>query len=502
MIAFLLDEGWLELATTSISVEIANPLFSYDAVPGTTTYPFTVPMSPANMRRLNFPHLSTGAVAPVPAQAHLDGVLWRVGALLYDGADEEKRQYEYRFVSDAGERQSRIEGRSLRELALGTIPMEARPDHPDYALPCWRNRAFYGDNNPDFCGILNHYAGGQYSQNSGAVSRFAFTPMPRLLPTLRRVMAAFDYRIEGTWLDEDVPPHLIIWSCRAVDHLVGGANVLPATFELAKQLPDITVGEFLVGIQKLFALGYTFDPVRRVLRITSLRDVVADPAYVDRTGRMMAIKPAAGGGYQFTMGLESSDELNKTLDTSWARLTVGDGKNKVDSAFGTLHMVYEADAAVASPVTADNWLVPAAELKGTSAEFELGDDGSFGLRLLIDRGLRPDAGGDLYPLAIGATEPWAGVSAALATAVGTHSLWWAGATGLYARRHQAWLAFLAAAGSREGAMQFRVADLLALAPARKEMVNGQKYLWEKVSLTLSTTRRLESARITYRHIRV
>ena len=143
------------------------------------------------------------------------------------------------------------------------------------------------------------------------------------------------------------------------------------------------------------------------------------------------------------------------------------------------------------------WLVPAVEVKGASQAFEQGDDSRCGLRLLYDRGLQRDSLGGFYPLATWDVVNYAGDT------IGPSTLHWGGEQGLYATFHAAWLAFLDRATSKERTMQFRVADLLTLDPARKELVDAKKYLWEKVSLSLSTTgRQLETARFTYRYTRL
>jgi hypothetical protein len=137
------------------------------------------------------------------------------------------------------------------------------------------------------------------------------------------------------------------------------------------------------------------------------------------------------------------------------------------------------------------------ETKGASLAYDLGDDSRCGLRLLFDRGLQPASNGNLYPLATWGRENYAGIPC------GDSTLHWDGDRGLYATWHQAWLDFLDRATSREATMEFRVTDLLTLDPARKEMVNSRKYLWEKVSLSLKTTgATLETAQYTYRYVRL
>jgi hypothetical protein len=97
MIGLLATAGWLDVASGSISMDISSPFFEADAIPGTTTYPFGLPMSASNQARLNFPHLRADqgeVVAPEPVSFYIDGILRWVGALVYLDCEEEQQLYE------------------------------------------------------------------------------------------------------------------------------------------------------------------------------------------------------------------------------------------------------------------------------------------------------------------------------------------------------------------------------------------------------------------------
>ena len=493
MIGLKVAAGWLDLVSGTVSMDIHNPFFSSDSVPGTVSYPFGVAMSASNLVRLNFPHVRADQgerIAPEPVEFYLDGLLRWVGSLVYLDADEEKQVLEYHFVADAADLQSRIEGVSLVSLDLGQVPLELRADQPHYALPCWRNTQFYdAEKVKDYAGVANYYQGGQYQLRPGG-KRAPIVPFLRLVPLIRRVLAALGYAVSGPWLDLPEVQTAVIYSDRAAEDAAG--NVL-ADLVFNRHVPDLNVGDFLLALQKFFALGYDFHPVRRELRIRPLREVVADQAYVPRAGGPAKTTAVTSDGFTLEMALED-DELNKTLDTGWKKLVVGNGKEVISTAAGTLHVVREADPL--SP--GRQWLVPAVEAKGASLFGNQGDDSRCGLRLLYDRGLRPDSQGGLYPLATWDVFDYAGYQ------VGASTLRWEGDHGLYATWHATWLAFLDRATTKERPMQFRISDLLTLDPARKELVDYKKYLWEKVSLRLPTTdqRPLEVADFTYRYCRL
>ena len=483
MIRLETSAGPLDLAAgTTISLEIQNPLFRFDAVPGTTSYIFSVPWTPNNLLALNFPHVRAAqgqVVEPESCGCYLEEVLWRQGSLLYKEADEQKQEWKYTFVAAAADFQARVNGRSLRQLELGIVPLELRPDAALYALPTMYHPEFYdAAKNAAFRGLLNDYRNGAYRLNSGGSWQYPIVPFPRLVPLLRAALGALGYEVVGDWLDEAAD--LICYADRAAELLATPDAPVPylaPEFALNRHVPDLGPGELLVALQKYFGLGFDFHPVRPQVHVLRLADVVQDTRYLERRGGPARAVAAEGGGFLLKMSLED-DELNKTRDTSWSELRVGNGKQVIETAAGTLHMLEVQDA-----VDGSRRLLPAVRAKGASPAFETGDDSRAGLRLLYDQGV------GTYQ---GTTYPMAG---------GTEQLSWPGAQGLYAQRHQAWLDFLDRAGREERTMEFTVADLLSLDATRKELVNSRLYLWEKVSLSVSNARRLESARFTYRPIR-
>ncbi len=494
MIGLKVAAGWLELASGTLSLEINSPFFEADTIPGTISYPFGLTLSAGNVVRLNFPHVRADqgeVIAPEPVELYLEGVLRWVGSLVYLSYDEEKQVLAYQFVADAADLNTRLDGVSLPALELGTALLELRHDAALYALPCLRNTLFYDDDKvKNYAQVVNYYRNGAYQPSPGS-KRSPIVPFLRLVPLLKRVFAALDYELaSGGWLDLPEVQHVVIYSDRAAEDAAG--NVL-SSFALNRHVPDLPVADFLLALQKFFGLGFDFHPVRRQVRIRALRDVVADQAYVPRTGGPAKTTAVTGDGYTFTMGLESDDELNKTLDTGWAKFVLGKGKEAISIEAGTLHVLREND-----PLDANRpWLVPAVETKGASPAFDQGDDTRCGLRLLFDRGLQEDGQLQPYPLASWDLHNYVG------TAVGQGTLRWDGPWGLYATWHAAWYDFLGRATTKERDMQFGITDLLTLDAGRKELVDGKKYLWQQVSLSLSTTgSALATASFTYRYSRL
>ncbi|WP_375435101.1 hypothetical protein [uncultured Hymenobacter sp.] len=472
MMALKTAAGWLDLLPGTIGIEIQNPYFRYDAVPGVSTYPFGLPMTAQNLRHLNFPHLVAQQGQPVPAEPvefYVDGLLWRVGSLVYQEFQPDKRVLQYKFVAAAADLASRIDGLLLGEMSLGTVPLELRHDAADYALGMLKNPAFYADKKAAYSTYLNLYSNGY--------SGVAVAPQLRLIPLLRRVLAAVGYSVSGACLTDPLIAQLVVYSDRVAEDAAG---VRLPSLVLNRHVPaDLKVGPLLVELQKLFAWGYDFDLARRELRISWLRDVAQDEQYLVReAGQFTRATPVVYEGYTLELSFEAEDEQLKTFDNSWAKLVLDGGKTAIKAEAGTLHCRVD-------PQT--GYFLPSIITKGASPAYGLGDDSRCGLRLLFDRGLQPQG----YPLCTNGRE-----------ANSAFALAWAGGNGLYLKCHKPWLDFLARAGSEERTMPFRVGDLLSLNPGRKELVGPRKYLWERVSLSVSTASRLESARFTYRPIRL
>jgi hypothetical protein len=474
----------LDLPDADLSLEIASPYFDAEAIPGTTSAPFDLAWTRTNLRALGFPHLFRGSGGPPPVEVdcYLDGVCWRRGRLVFRGGDPVARRLRYTFVADAADLATQLKDVRLATLPLPLVPLERVPRTATYALLPVRNSLFFGDNSDtipaEYHGVLNYYAAGQYP--AGAL----LAPQPYLVPLLRAVMAAFGYTVTGSWVEDAEIQRLVLYSDRV---LAAGAT----TVDLRLHVPDMTVPDLLIGLQQYFCLGMSFDTVRQELRITPLRDILAARAqYQPRTGQCQSTEANTTTGFDLRLVPGDDDELDKTLDTSWQRVVVGKGGEKIEVAAGTLHLVREADSQVAGR----QWLLPAIEATGASPEADTGDESKVGLRLLFDRGLQPDSQGNLYPLGSALNRNFDN------TRVGDYALQWtAGDAGLLCW-HQAWLEFRGRAVQYVYETEFRIADLLTLDPATAELLDYHLHLWEKVSLSVSTRQPLTRATVTYQEL--
>ena len=490
---------WLDFGQ-EVGLEIRSPLFDAGTVTGTLSYPVTVQDTPTNRRLLGFPATRSRSAGPVPAldwDYYIGGLLWRRGVLRYQGYDSQAREYTYQFEADADALAGRIEGVTLGQLAtLPTLGVNSAFETADYVLAPVRNAAFYGaDANPDWGKVLNYAAPGDGAPRTNpapnAPHRYALAPLVKVVPLLRAVLAEFGYTVSGDWLDDAEVQQLVLYTTRALDQPTGADPA--ASFKLADVLPDVRLADLLLSLQGLFCLGYVFDPVRRHLRIVALRDVAAPTAGTGTPRRAgQKWRDVANGLDGFTLAFtpDGSDEVLKSAPA--AELRIGAGKEKIQPAADTLHMVREADPLL--PTRA--WLVPAAEQPGQSPRTAFGQEGNRAtqLRYLFYRGLQPDSNGALYPLASSGAVDYHYQS------VGNYALEWDGPKGLYQQWHKPWLDFRAAARVEEREVTLSLGEFLALDPTVKDAVVGLKFLWERLSLSVGGTGTLGTATITYHQI--
>ena len=494
MTGFQIASEWLDFGDT-VGLEIRSPLFDFGSIPGVLSYPVSFADTPRNRRLLGFPAVRARRTGPVPAveaDFYIGGSLWRRGVLQYQDFDSEKGTYSYQFQADADALATRIQDVLLSELDLGTLPVQLVAETADYVLAPVRNLAFYNqEKNADWGGVVNYYAPGATvpSTNSGAAQRYTIVPLLKVVPLLRRCLAAYGYALAGAWLDDAEIQQLVVYSRTALD--VAGGSGVAERFALADLLPDVRLADLLLTLQQLFCLGFVFHPVRRVVEVVALRDVVARTDYADRPAGLTYRDVAnAVDGFTLAFTTDTADELLKS--TTWPELTIGGGKEKVQPAADPLRMVREADPLA----TSRQWLVPAAEQAGRSARpaFEQTDVRASHLRFLFYRGLQPDSAGNRYPLASAGTTTYSGLS------VGQYALTWDGPQGLYAQWHKPWLDFRANARTEERAISLTVGEFLSLDPTRPDMVQGLLFLWEGISLTVGGAQSLAPATITYHQL--
>ncbi len=496
MTGYKVDDEWLDFSAT-VGLEIRSPLFDTETVPGILSYPSNFSDTPRNRRLLRFPALRSRQVRQAPvvdADYYIGGTLWRRGTLRYQGYDSEQAEYTYQFEADADALATRLDGATLPDVGrlAPSIAVGLAPETDDYVLAPVRNNTFYGGANAAWGKVVNYFAPGAAVasvNNPGGPHTYAVAPLLKVVPLLRRALAQFGYTVDGPWVDEAEIQTLVLYSTRALDSAAGAGPA--ANFLLADVVADVRVADLLVALQKMFCLGYVFNPVRKQVTIVALRDVAsATGATARKAGAQWRDVASEVDGFLLGFTPDGNDELLKAAP--WPELRVGNAKETIKPEADTLRMVREADPL--SP--GRQWLVPAAEQAGQSprVDFEQTDNRLQHLRFLFYRGLQADSTGALYPLAS------SGALNFNFQPVGDYALTWDGPKGLYLQWHKAWLDFRQAARIEERTMPLTVGDFLSLDPTRKDLVEGLKFLWERISISAGGDGALSEATVTYHQI--
>ena len=236
MIRLVTLAGQPLLLPAELSLDIDNPGFQANAIPGTWSLPFDLPWASENLVALNFPQLYRGAGGPPPVavDCYLDKVRWRRGKLVYVSVDVAARLLKYNFVADASDLATLIKDVKLDTLELGQAPLVRASTSAAYALLPVRNKTFFGDADKapaGYAGYLNYF-NGAYPGDA------VLAPQPYLVLLVRRVLAHFGYELVGNWADDPEINRLVIYSDRRCTD--------PGTVTLNRHVPSIDVGDLLL----------------------------------------------------------------------------------------------------------------------------------------------------------------------------------------------------------------------------------------------------------------
>ncbi|MDJ1500453.1 hypothetical protein [Xanthocytophaga agilis] len=506
MIAFQILDEFLDIEpSSSFTIKSANPMFSDDSIPGMLTYPFTVTNTPKTRRLLGFPNLvaSENLVGnQVDSICWLGGLVYKVGKIVVRGANSKK--FQLNFQSDAGDVQTKVKNSSLRDLLKQEFSFTSVPSAflnaintpvykpyqnslaPYTAFPIL-NEDFYQDKNSQFGGYLNYFVNGAFPTNA-YTSKHAMVPQFYLLYVLEMAFQAIGYRMTGSWIQNEEIQQLILYNNYALDRIGSNYNQYLPQITLKNHVPDTKFGTFLINLQKIFPLGYVFDTVAKQVELVNIPDILKQSDYVDWTSKADAdwdLTPVEGKGYTLQMNPDSSDELTKNIKDDWNKFVIGEGEEPITTDFSPLEVYKHADLLN----TARQWTTPHIRQKGSSPEFEIGNNAS-GLHLMWYRGMRPDGSGNNYPFATYDTIDHAG------NTIGNYSLRWTGAKGLYEKWWKPYIEFRANAKTIDRNVNLNLADILSLDPRKKIYLDQNLYFLQDLTVTVSQKSGIKPAKVT------
>lgn len=387
----------------------------------------------------------------------------------------------------------------------------------------------------------NEYTGGEFvSLQSGATGPwYPVTPFPYLFHVMNKIWetAELDLTEDGFFDDEELKT-LVLFSTVAIDVETDESGTPmyynADDYDVALQLPDETVGALINGLQKKFALGFFFHPIRDEVKIIPLKEVLAATDAQDWTDKLapgeqidmdevtgFELSSAQDGNDQFAQEAMSSlnagtlraavDDLedlptssNSANDLRWVRnvnqywkVTLSDttdiwtyyadnlhpkrideGSVQQESAIGNLGQWVRYAGGSEGDFTSNWFCFPQVKQVGNSPVFPLGEN-AFTLRLLFYRGLQANHT-DTADIPLGQS----GRHNAHGDSTGNYTLSWREAGGLYEEWWEDWIAFRMNTVKVTRTVKLTAADLLQLDLSKKVRFGGNEYLLGKISLQL------------------
>ena len=490
-----IGENFLQLdASSSITIELVNPLFTQSHIPGPVSYPVKAPIMPINQKALGFPELTASTAKKKTfedTRLWVANILWKKGYLTMLGWSE--KDYSLTFKSDAGSIAEDIKAKKLADFDLGTealsygVTAGTYPTY-NYALFPVKNPSFYGDQNPDFKGYLNYYHGGSFQTNS-TTNDYAITPFPYMCHILQRIMDELGYQITGTWFTDPGIQSLCLYNNYALDKLNGNLNEFDTELDHRNHVPDITAAQFFLAVQNTFGVRFIFDTVKKTCKIITLKSPLTTTNKKDYSKKVEESKggqPNTTNGFTLTMALDSADNLIEIKDIEWSEKRIENGEKELPTSASTLFMASEEDTIN----TGRNWLIPETDQAGSSPEFEQGTN-RFSLRLLAYRGMQNDSLGNPYPLGSWDNKDYSGA----VIPDQPYTLRWEGDYGLYKQWHEEWIHFLSTTEPYDRQIRLDITDLLSIDYEQQYTIDYINYLWKSIRVTIDRKRGIRPAKV-------
>jgi hypothetical protein len=347
---------------TQLQRERSSPVFldqtedGKDGIPGEISYPFTLPLSDKNIRLLNFPD-TLPMVKTLQHDVLLEdgGMQLSSGKLVLDTITTNLNKantgtIDCHILSNISEFWQRVKSKKLSELSLGGERSFTWAGYDLVTAGFWKHchdawahtNADDGDYvfNPIYCedykveGEVTWING--WKEFSGTIqlareeNYYCLCPQPFKVYILKQIFAEHGYTITGDFLDDPDFKQIAFESYNSVDWAVPTINGPLATptvtiaprsniyIRLNEHVPPaMTIGEFLVELQKLFPIAFVINDRAKNCKLVLLSDLV-NAGVKDQT---MQFNPAAtlsfeDAGDTDVYGFERNDDNEITYEIS------------------------------------------------------------------------------------------------------------------------------------------------------------------------------------------
>lgn len=339
---------------TRLQRERRSPIFleqtdtGKDAIPGEVSYPFTIPLSDKNLRLLGWPDQ-----LPVNKTLQHDVILEDAGMQLSQGkliidtvtAHMNKSNVgsiDCHILSNVSEFWQRVKDKKLSDLSLGGERSFAwagydlvTPGFWKHAHDTWAyNDSDDGDYvfSPIFCGNYKGEEEGTWIngwevhssqiQLAREKNYYCLCPHVYLAYIIKQIFTEHGYTISGDLLDDPDFKQICFESYRGVNWAVPTLNgpaatptvtvspINPVKLRVAEHVPpEMTVGELLVELQKLFPVSFLINDKSKSCQIVWLTDLSG----AGSTDRTESFSP------QFSFSFETDQAGEKVIAFDRAR---------------------------------------------------------------------------------------------------------------------------------------------------------------------------------------
>lgn len=310
-------------ANLNLQFELNNQVFSSSdptVIPGSFTFPASIPLSGKNKRLLGDPQLVTNArkrTAIEGVWVYLDGIPFFYGTLTIGDCDEKTAK-----ISIVSNPVSQLKNIPLNTLDLGgdrvigdAAAMLAHakdtaqnPEDHDYVFCPIVNRYFLDEPTGDErCFMQNHFnEAAEVFQVADAYP--IFMPFIKVDYLLERIFSGIDYSFSNQFQTITELRRLCLYNNRSMWTAAG----MPTTLNLQNHVSKTGATEFIKKLAAVFNLGLFTNPFTKTIRLIPVRDIYRRAAKFDWTAyayRDMTVGSEGNAPKSFDFEADGSDQM-------------------------------------------------------------------------------------------------------------------------------------------------------------------------------------------------
>ena len=333
MLQIYANDQQLDTAGVKFNITLKNPMFCRDRLEGSYIFNFKIPSTNTNKTIFGFPNRIekySPSVVELTADVYFKGIPLAEKSTLV--AKQTGNHITANIKIGSGQFNSLTSGLTLRngidwggDINIGSTKEEARQYLEDSVNHSYPDRNFVvfpvsatnwhdpliNDVRTEY---LNYWEDGSLYLYTTGIGTSITTPFPYLLFVLEKLFSHYGYRINKSIFS--LTPELrklVLFSVLNTNdiilpHISKGMRYI----NYKNIMPDISISDFLLGLQNLFNIAFIFKHSTKSVDIVSRNQVIFDTSYVDyteRTSPIPTIKNNSLSGYILKQTPDGGDEF-------------------------------------------------------------------------------------------------------------------------------------------------------------------------------------------------